>query len=249
MQSFVIEGGRPLSGTVRAAGNKNGALPILAATVLASGAGRPVERPADPRRRDDGRAARRPRRRRRVDGPERGARRRDRRLEDRARSRPLPRDPRLVPARRAAARALRPRDGAAAGRRRDRPPAARHAHPRVRGARRRGRAERRLRPAHRRPRRQADVPRRGVGDGDGERDHGGRARGGRDDRRPRRLRAAHPGSLPLPRLARRADRGHRLEHPADHGRRPARRRRAPDPAGARRGRELRGARRRRPAAT
>jgi UDP-N-acetylglucosamine 1-carboxyvinyltransferase len=36
MQSFVIEGGRPLSGTVRAVGNKNGALPILAATVLAS---------------------------------------------------------------------------------------------------------------------------------------------------------------------------------------------------------------------
>jgi len=36
MESFVIEGGRPLSGTVRAAGNKNGALPILAATVLAS---------------------------------------------------------------------------------------------------------------------------------------------------------------------------------------------------------------------
>jgi UDP-N-acetylglucosamine 1-carboxyvinyltransferase len=36
MQSFVIEGGRPLSGTIRAAGNKNGALPILAATVLAS---------------------------------------------------------------------------------------------------------------------------------------------------------------------------------------------------------------------
>jgi len=32
----VIDGGRPLSGTVRAAGNKNGALPILAATVLAS---------------------------------------------------------------------------------------------------------------------------------------------------------------------------------------------------------------------
>jgi UDP-N-acetylglucosamine 1-carboxyvinyltransferase len=36
MQSFVIEGGRPLSGAVRAAGNKNGALPILAAAVLAS---------------------------------------------------------------------------------------------------------------------------------------------------------------------------------------------------------------------
>ena len=30
----MIEGGRPLSGTVRVAGNKNGALPILAATLL-----------------------------------------------------------------------------------------------------------------------------------------------------------------------------------------------------------------------
>jgi len=36
MQSFVIEGGRPLSGRVRASGNKNGALPILAASILAS---------------------------------------------------------------------------------------------------------------------------------------------------------------------------------------------------------------------
>ncbi len=36
MQKFVIEGGVPLSGTVTAAGNKNGALPILAATLLAS---------------------------------------------------------------------------------------------------------------------------------------------------------------------------------------------------------------------
>jgi UDP-N-acetylglucosamine 1-carboxyvinyltransferase len=36
MESFVIEGGRPLSGSVRAAGNKNGALPILAATLLSA---------------------------------------------------------------------------------------------------------------------------------------------------------------------------------------------------------------------
>src|SRR5918994_2494853 len=36
VQTFVIEGGRPLNGRVRAAGNKNGALPILAATLLAS---------------------------------------------------------------------------------------------------------------------------------------------------------------------------------------------------------------------
>jgi UDP-N-acetylglucosamine 1-carboxyvinyltransferase len=37
MESFVIEGGRPLTGSVRASGNKNGALPILAASLLASG--------------------------------------------------------------------------------------------------------------------------------------------------------------------------------------------------------------------
>jgi UDP-N-acetylglucosamine 1-carboxyvinyltransferase len=36
MESFVIEGGTPLAGRVSAAGNKNGALPILAATLLAS---------------------------------------------------------------------------------------------------------------------------------------------------------------------------------------------------------------------
>lgn len=35
-QSFVIEGGRPLNGRIRAAGNKNGALPILAACLLTS---------------------------------------------------------------------------------------------------------------------------------------------------------------------------------------------------------------------
>jgi UDP-N-acetylglucosamine 1-carboxyvinyltransferase len=34
MESFVIEGGRPLSGSIRAAGNKNAALPIIAAAVL-----------------------------------------------------------------------------------------------------------------------------------------------------------------------------------------------------------------------
>ena len=49
MQAFVIEGGKPLSGTVRAAGNKNGALPILAATVLAS---EPVQLSNVPRIRD-----------------------------------------------------------------------------------------------------------------------------------------------------------------------------------------------------
>src|SRR6266496_3732671 len=33
-ESFVIEGGRPLQGRIRASGNKNGALPILAACLL-----------------------------------------------------------------------------------------------------------------------------------------------------------------------------------------------------------------------
>src|SRR2546430_15454260 len=33
-ESFVIDGGHPLSGRVRASGNKNGALPILAACLL-----------------------------------------------------------------------------------------------------------------------------------------------------------------------------------------------------------------------
>lgn len=49
MESFRIEGGRPLSGTVKAAGNKNGALPILAATMLTA---EPVELRNVPRIRD-----------------------------------------------------------------------------------------------------------------------------------------------------------------------------------------------------
>jgi UDP-N-acetylglucosamine 1-carboxyvinyltransferase len=35
MESFVIKGGQPLSGVIRPAGNKNGALPIVAASLLA----------------------------------------------------------------------------------------------------------------------------------------------------------------------------------------------------------------------
>jgi len=49
MQSFVIEGGLRLSGRVKAAGNKNGALPILAACLLTS---EPVELENVPRIRD-----------------------------------------------------------------------------------------------------------------------------------------------------------------------------------------------------
>jgi UDP-N-acetylglucosamine 1-carboxyvinyltransferase len=49
MEAFVIDGGHRLSGAVRAAGNKNGALPILAATVLTS---EPVSLSNVPRIRD-----------------------------------------------------------------------------------------------------------------------------------------------------------------------------------------------------
>jgi UDP-N-acetylglucosamine 1-carboxyvinyltransferase len=37
MEAFVIEGARPLTGSIRAAGNKNAALPIVAACLLADG--------------------------------------------------------------------------------------------------------------------------------------------------------------------------------------------------------------------
>jgi len=48
-ESFVIEGGHPLSGRMRASGNKNGALPILAACLLTD---EPVELTNLPRIRD-----------------------------------------------------------------------------------------------------------------------------------------------------------------------------------------------------
>src|SRR6059058_1258039 len=49
LETFVIEGGAPLHGRVTAAGNKNGALPILAACLLT---GEPVELENVPRIRD-----------------------------------------------------------------------------------------------------------------------------------------------------------------------------------------------------
>src|SRR6201981_4234148 len=48
-QALVIEGGNPLTGRIRASGNKNGALPILAACLLADG---PVTLSNVPRIRD-----------------------------------------------------------------------------------------------------------------------------------------------------------------------------------------------------
>lgn len=48
-ERFLVRGGKPLAGTVRPAGNKNAALPIIAATLLADG---PVELGNIPRIRD-----------------------------------------------------------------------------------------------------------------------------------------------------------------------------------------------------
>ena len=202
------------------------------------GAGAADERAADPRRADDGRAARRHRRRRGVAGRERDPDRPGRRPQVRARRGALPSDPRLVPARGAAAGAARQRDRAAARRRRDRTPPARPAHPRPRRARRRDRHQRPLRDARAAAPRHVDLPRRGERDGDRERRHGGRARRGRDRDRERRLRAARPGSLPLPRLARRPDRGDRVERAPHPRRHRAARRRLARRARAHRGRQL-----------
>ena len=126
---------------VRAAGNKNAALPILAACLLTDEPVTLAQRAAHPRRRDDARAAS-PTLGADVEwtGAQRGAR---------ARRRTSPRpmlDAELCRRIRASfllAGPLLARCGrvtrAAAGRRRDRPPPARHAHPRLRRARRRGR--------------------------------------------------------------------------------------------------------------
>ena len=210
MQAFVIEGGRPLSGTIRAAGNKNGALPILAACVLAT---EPVHLSNVPRIRDvqtmlellaDIGAELEWTGENDVTVDTTGIHKTDldEELCRRIRASFLLTGPLL--ARSAAHRA-------AAGRRRDRPAPARPAHPRARRARSRGRDQRALRDAHAGLPGQGDLPRRGERDGHGERGHGGGAGRGRDGDRERRLRAARAGPLPLPRLARRPDRRNRVE--------------------------------------
>ena len=126
--------------------------------------------------------------------------------------------PRLVPARRPAARALRPRDvpppgGDVIGRRR-----LDTAHPRARRARR----DDHDRPALRARRASCAAQRIFLDEasvtGTENAIMAAVARRRRDDDRQRRVRAARAGPLPLPRLARRADRGHRVER-APHRRR------------------------------
>ena len=178
MEKFVIDGGVPLSGTIVPAGNKNGALPILAASVLTEDEVVRPQRAADPRRRGDARAAR-------------GARRRasswrgdhevalcaadvaadaevDRALAERIRASFLLAGPLLARFGRAV---MPPPGGDVIGRRRLDPHLdAFRALGRRRRARARHRAQRAARPARRRR-----VHGRAVGDGDRERADGRRA--------------------------------------------------------------------------
>ena len=177
-----------------------------------------------------------------MDRAERPARPRGRHSHDGARPRPVLADACLVPPGRAAARARGKRNRRAPRRRRDRPPAPGPAHSRLLEARGRSPCGRRLRDA----RRPAPVCRRlpGRGERDGDREHrhgyGDHARNERD--RQRRVRAARPGSLPVPRLARRPDRGNRVQRPARRGSRLTRWRRVDDRPRSRRGCELHRAR-------
>ena len=192
MEKFVIEGGVPLSGTVEPAGNKNAALPLLACALLTD---EPVTLHNVPRIRDTealldlladlGVTVERPGGNTVVAAAPRTCNKTD--VDAGARRA----DPRLVPGRRPAAGALRPRHDAAAGRRRDRPPPAGPAPRRLPRARR----DRRARPRHRHhgaPKRPAPVRLlhgRAVRDG-----HRERADGRRRDRTARRSSATPPAS-------------------------------------------------------
>ena len=209
---YIVEGGHRLGGTIEPSGNKNAALPIIAAALLTE---HKVTLENVPRIRDTETLVELIRsvgasaewlERNTLDDPRQGRPRR--------RSRPgtLRAHPRLDPAGRAAVGPLR-RGGAAAARRRcHRPPPPRHPFPRLRTARR---------DRHRDP--PAGIPRHAA---QGRRRlsrraqrHRHRERAGRRRRRPRhhlsaqrRLRAACAGSRQLPGRARRQDRGHRHQH-------------------------------------
>ncbi len=218
MERFIVEGGHRLEGTIRPGGNKNAALPMLAATSAHGRAGHAPQSPGHPRRREHAQAHRRARRVGRAGRAERRAHPREgsaATVPDAELSR---QHSRFAPLRGTAARAVRLGLDHAARRRRDRAAAHRHA---PHGAREPRSADRglRVRVPHGGPAsgRQADVPRRSIGDGDRERDHGGRPRRGRDDHLQRGGRAARPGSLSLPQRDGRADRGDRHQPLRIHG--------------------------------
>ena len=164
------------------------------------------------------------------------------RLEDRGRRGALRPDPRLVPACRPAALALRARVALAARRGLHRTAPAGHACPCIPRARGRGVGRAPVRASRRAAARQADLPRRSERHGHRERRHGGRPRRRPDRARQCGVRASRPGSLPVPRLVGRPDRRDRLERSQDRRGRQALGVRAPARVGAHRGGKLHRAR-------
>ena len=182
--------------------------------------GRARQRAPDPRRRGDDRAAGRHRRRRGVGGRPTALRMWAADISvDPPRPRTVHAHPRVDPAGRPAARALRLGRRAAARRRRDRPPPGRYPPDGLRRARRRGRGRPRVPPARAPgPDRERHVPGRGVGDRHRERHHGGGAGARHDHHLQRGLRAARAGSLPPAECDGRRHQRHRVEHADDPGR-------------------------------
>ena len=144
---------------------------------------------ADSRHRSADRAARTARGRGRLDRRQQPATARRVDLRRRRRRGALEQDPRLVPARRPVAGALRRSTYAAARWRLHRPPPARRAPRRLRGPRRQGRRRSldRAEGAGRRPAPLRDLHGRALGDGHRERADGGGADAGPDDDLQRRL--------------------------------------------------------------
>ena len=199
MEKFVIQGGAPLSGEIVAAGNKNAALPILAACLLTE---EELVLPNVPRIRDtETQVALLERLGVKVDwsGENELRLQADAVADTEVDEELVGADPRLVPARRPAAGALRRGADAAAGRRLHRPPPPR---PAPRRLPRPGRPGRRRRAGSRSRRRtdglraMPDLHGRALGDGDRERADGRGADPGPDHDRQRRLRAARPGPRP-----------------------------------------------------
>ena len=196
---------------------------------------------ADPRHRGPDRAAGAARGRGRLGRRQQRPPLRPRRHRDNRGRGALEQDPRLLPARRAAAGALRRGADAASGRRFHRPPPARRPPRRLQGPRR----PRRRQPLDRagrarRPLRLRDLHGRALGDGDRERADGGGADAGGDEDLQRRLRAPRPGPGPAADQDGRPRRRHRLQRDGRQRRREPRRRRAHDLARPHRGRQLHG---------
>ena len=157
-EKFVIQGGAPLSGELTVAGNKNAALPILAACLLTEEELLLAPRAAHPRHRSADRAARAARRRGRVARGQQHPPLRGRGRRRGCRRGALEADPRLLPARRPASGALRRGTDAAARRRLHRPPSPRRTPRRLRATSAPGR-RRSLDRGHGARRRSAPLPR------------------------------------------------------------------------------------------